>query len=206
VGMEPASGTGASRGADASTHHRVRSCHSAAERTGCHASGLIRRVRSRSWVWPTYRRHLLQNGSLHRSQLFSPARWVAPVSCRAVAFCEGSTPRGRWEFACRVCGQHSPLPLVSTARAVSMEWQRDRQAAARVSVRLASAAGGSRPVTRARLESQRTPARQHPTCATPAHRGEPVASHRRFARQSGRDPVPCAARALSPLMGRAARS
>ena len=35
---------------------------------------------------------------------------------------------GRWQSASGVCGQHSPLPPVPAARAVSMEWQRDREA------------------------------------------------------------------------------
>ena len=165
---EPAPGTGASAGADTSAHHRVRSCHSAAERAGCHTFGILHHVRSRSWVWPSDRCHLLQNGSLHRSRLSSPARWDAPVSSRAVACCPGATPRGRWKCACRVCGQHSPLPPVSAARAVSMEWPRDREAAPGERA-VASAPGWSCPAPLARLEPQRTPACLHTARATPAH-------------------------------------
>jgi len=80
------------------------------------------------------------------------------------------------------------------------------QAAARVSVRLASAAGRSRPVALARLGPQSTPARLHPARATPTHRGEPAASRHCSARHRGRDPVPCAASALASLVGRAAGS
>ncbi len=86
-----------------------------------------------------------------------------------------------------------------------MEWQRDREASPGECA-AASAPGGSRTVAVARLESQRTPARLHAARATPMHRGEPVASRRRFATASGRDPLPCAARARSPLVGDAARS
>jgi hypothetical protein len=52
------------------------------------------------------------------------------------------------------------------------------------------------------LEPQRTPACLYPARATPTPRSEPVAC-RRFATHCGRDPLPCA---LSPLVGRAARS
>lgn len=62
------------------------------------------------------------------------------------------------------------------------------------------------PTALVRLEPQRTPARLYPAGATPTHRDELASSHRRFVTPSRRDPVPCAASALAPLMGRAAGS
>ena len=58
----------------------------------------------------------------------------------------------------------------------------------------------------ARLEPERAPARLYAARATPTHRGEPAASRRSFATQSGSDPVPRAACPFSPLVGRAVRS
>ena len=51
VGVEPASGAGASGRADSSAHDRVCSRHPTAERAGC------RLICSRIWVWPTYHGH-----------------------------------------------------------------------------------------------------------------------------------------------------
>ena len=55
--LEPATGTGTSASALASAHHRVCSRHGKGSLTGCYASSPTRRVRSRLWVWPTYRSH-----------------------------------------------------------------------------------------------------------------------------------------------------
>jgi hypothetical protein len=57
----------------------------------------------------------------------------------------------------------------------------------------------------ARLEPQRTSACLYPARAAPTPRRAPAAS-RRFATHHGRDPLPGAACALAPLVGRAARS
>ena len=90
---------------------------------------------------------------------------------------------GRWQSAYGVCGQHSPLPPVSAARAVSMEWQRDREASPGECT-AASAPAGFGTVALARLEPQSSPARLYAARATPTHRGEPVATCRRFVRHS----------------------
>src|SRR6266404_7289112 len=55
--LEPATGTGTSASALASAHHRVCSRHGQGSLTGCYASSPTRRVRSRLWVWPSYRSH-----------------------------------------------------------------------------------------------------------------------------------------------------
>ncbi len=111
----------------------------------------------------------------------------------------------RWQPARGLCGQHSQLPPLPAARAVSMEWPRHQEAAPGECA-AASAPGGSRTVALARLEPQRAPAQMSAARATPMHRGEPVATRRREALHSGRDPVPCRAGALASLVGRAARS
>jgi hypothetical protein len=46
--------TGASVGADSHTHHRICSCHPAAERAGCHASGFISAC---VWIWSAHHGH-----------------------------------------------------------------------------------------------------------------------------------------------------
>jgi hypothetical protein len=68
----------------------------------------------------THPRHLLENGTLHRSRLSSPARWDPPLSGGAAAAPPGAASRSRWQSAPGVCGQHSRLPSVSTARTVPM--------------------------------------------------------------------------------------
>ena len=85
-----------------------------------------------------------------------------------------------------------------------MAGQRHREAAPGECA-VASTPGGSRTAALARLEPQRTPARLHAARATPTHRGESVAT-RRFARYRGGDPLPCPARALASLVGRATSS
>jgi len=56
------------------------------------------------------------------------------------------------------------------------------------------------------LEPERPPARLYAARATPTHRGEPAACCRRFARQSGSDPVPRTTGAFSSLLASAAGS
>ena len=58
----------------------------------------------------------------------------------------------------------------------------------------------------ARLEPQNAPARLYAARAIPTHRSEPGTSRHRSITPSGCDPVPCAARALASLVGRAACS
>lgn len=67
------------------------------------------------------------------------------------------------------------------------------------------APGGWSAALVARLESQRTSACLHPTRAAPTPRRAPAASLG-FASHHGRNPLPGAACALAPLVGRAARS
>src|SRR5215471_9718642 len=74
--LEPPPGTGTSPQAGAGAHHRVCACHPITERTGCHPSYLIR---SYLWIRSTHHGHVLENGALHRSRLFSPARWDASL-------------------------------------------------------------------------------------------------------------------------------
>jgi hypothetical protein len=149
--------------------------------------------------------HLLEDGSLLGARLSSPARWNAPVSSWAAASPPGAASRSRWKSARGVCGQHSQLSPVSAARAVSMEWQRYREASPGECA-AAFAPGGSRTGTLARLEPESAPACLSAARATPAHRGEPAASCRRFARQSSSDPFPRTTSALPSLMARAASS
>jgi hypothetical protein len=108
------------------------------------------------WIWNLRLEvgHRLENGSLHRSRFSSPAGWDAPLSSRTAASASGAASRGRWQSARGVCGQHSPLPPVSAARAVSMEWERDRQASPGECA-AASAPGGSRTVAATRDWSRR---------------------------------------------------
>jgi hypothetical protein len=155
-------------------------------------------------VWFTHRCYLLENGSLHRSRLSPPARWDAPLSSRKASSPPGTASRGRWKSARGVCGQHSRLPPLPEACALSMEWQCDCEASPGECA-AACAPGRSRTIALAGLESQRPPTRLSAAHATATHRGEPIAS-RRFATHRGRDPLPCAARALAPLLGRAVGS
>lgn len=85
-----------------------------------------------------------------------------------------------------------------------MEWQRDLEAAPGKCA-AASAARGSRPLALARLEPQSTPTGLHAARSAPTHRDEPVAA-RHFAIHPRRDPLPVAADACSPLVGRAVGS
>ena len=96
-------------------------------------------------------------------------------------------------------------PFMAGAGAVSMEWFCDGKAASGERA-VTSAPGGFCPAPLARLEPQSPPACLYPARAAPTPRSEPVASRRHFAPQRGRDPLPCAARALASLVGRAARS
>jgi hypothetical protein len=50
MGMEPASGAGASVRANSTAHDRVCSCHPAGKLAGCF-------IRSRIWVWPAHHSH-----------------------------------------------------------------------------------------------------------------------------------------------------
>src|SRR5436309_9882584 len=95
MGVEPPPGTGASAGTDAHTHHRICTCHLAAERADCHASSLIS---ARDWIWFTHHGHLLEDGSLLGARLSSPARWDAPLSSRKASSPPGAASRGRFFF------------------------------------------------------------------------------------------------------------
>src|SRR6266568_2502795 len=86
-----------------------------------------------------------------------------------------------------------------------MEWQCDGKAAPGQRA-LASAPSGCCPAALARLEPESPPARLPAARAPPTHGDEPVASCRRFVRQSGSNPLPRTTRALSSLMARAAGS
>jgi hypothetical protein len=101
--------------------------------------------------------------------------------------------------------QHSQVSSLSAAPAVPVEWQRHCKTAPGQRA-VASSPGGFCPAPLARLEPQRTPARLSAARAIPTHRGEPGASCRRLARQSGSDPVPPTTRTLSSLLARAAGS
>jgi hypothetical protein len=127
------------------------------------------------------------------------------VSSRAIAFCSGAPPRGRWESACRICGEHAQLSSLPTARAVPVEWCRHRKAPAGERAG-ASAAGGVCPAPLARLEPEITSACLHAARAPPAPGDEPVATRRHFATQCRRDPVSRTTRAVSSLLARAAGS
>ena len=201
MGVESPPGIGASALPDAPAHDRICSRHPTTERASCHLSVLIS---SRVWVWSTHSRHLLENGALPRSRLSSPARWDAPLSSRAAASPPGAASRSRWQSTRGLCGQHSPLPPLPTARTVSMGGQRHGKAAPGKCA-AAPAAGGSCTAALARLEPQNPPTRLHAAGATATHRGQPLAS-RCFATCHGRDLLPCTARTLASLMGRAARA
>jgi hypothetical protein len=69
MGMEPEARTGASVGANASAHHRVRFCYLAAERARLHASS-HRSARIR--VCSACHGHLLENGAFHWLRLSAP--------------------------------------------------------------------------------------------------------------------------------------
>jgi len=116
-----------------------------------------------------------------------------------------AAPRSRWQSTCALQRQDtrlSQLPFtqaVSVARASNHKATSDQCAAA-------SSPRWFRTAVLARLEPESAPARLYAARTTPTHRGEPIAPRRSFATQSGRDPFPRAASALSPLVGRAARS
>ena len=150
MGLEPASGTGASARADSSAHHRVApAIPSHSEQAAAHPVSSVS-----IGVWSTHRCYLLENGSLHRSRLSSPARWDAPLSSRKASSPPGTASRDRWKSARGVCGQHSRLPPLSATRALSMEWQCYREASPGECA-AASAPGGSRTVAASRDWSRR---------------------------------------------------
>lgn len=203
MGVEPASGIGASALPDSHTHDRICSCSPAASRTGGHTSLLLPAPLR---VWVTSQRHLLENGAFFWPRLSPPGRWDVVLSSGKVSPSPGAASRGRWESARGVCSQHSPLPPVSTARAVSMEWRCSHEATAG-QCPSASARGWEEPAPLARLEPQRTPTGLHAARAPPTHRGESPTVCPRFAiTSSGRDPLSCTTCALASLVGRAARS
>ena len=111
----------------------------------------------------------------------------------------------RWESTHGLCRQHPQVSSLSPARAVSMAWQRYREAPPGQRP-AASARRRLCPATLARLEPESPPTRLYATRATPTHRGEPAVFCHRFTRQCGSDPFPRTTRALSSLMARAAGS
>ena len=139
-------------------------------------------------------------GRFGGARLCPPARRDVTLPSQSDPFGTRAAQGSRWESACGLRRQHSQLSSLSAARAVSMEWRRDREAPPGQRA-AASAPGGSRTAALVRLEPQRTPARLSAAGATPTHRGGPAAARRRFARHRGRDLLPCAARAFAPLLG-----
>jgi hypothetical protein len=71
----------------------------------------------------------LESWSLLGARLCLPTRWHAPLPGWPVACSKRAASRSRREPARGLCGQHAQLSPLSSARAVSMEWERDRQTA-----------------------------------------------------------------------------
>ena len=94
-----------------------------------------------------------------------------------------------------------PVRCVSSANGNGSATAKPRQ----VSVLLHPLRVGPAPLLWRDWSPQRTSACLYPARAAPTPRGAP-ATFRRFATHHGCDPLPCAACALAPLVGRAARS
>src|SRR6266566_3186574 len=82
----------------------------------------------------------------------------------------------RWQPACSLCGQHSQLPPLSITRTVSMEWQRDREAAPGECA-AASPQHRGRAAALARLESEGSSTGLHATPASPTGGGPKGTRH-----------------------------
>jgi hypothetical protein len=147
----------------------------------------------------------LESGSFLGAGLRPPARRGAVLSGWQDVAPNRAAPRSRWQSARPLQRQDTRLPRLPFAQAVSVARGSNHEAASDQCT-AASSPGWSRTVALARLEPERAPARLYAARATPTHRGEPAASRRSFATQSGSDPVPRAACPFSPLVGRAVRS
>ena len=146
----------------------------------------------------------MEGWSLLGPRFHAPTRRDASLSSKPGASCSRAASRSRWKPTRGVWRQHPQLSSLSAARAMPMAGECDGETAPGECV-AASAPGGSRTAALARLEPQSAPTRLYATGATATHRGGPVTSHR-FAIRHGRDSLPCAARALAPLVGRVLRS
>ena len=128
-------------------------------------------------------------GQVHLSEwhllAFFPGFPFVPLICRSF--------RSKFCCFCRLTGALRPEPCV-------LSFEDTTQG----SLHLVAQFVGTTAL--ARLEPQSPPACLYPARATPTPRSEPVVSHHHFATHRGGDPLPCAARALAPLVGRAARS
>jgi hypothetical protein len=135
---------------------------------------------------PTFLSSLMGRCAVQQESLFTPRSGKA-LPMAVCAWCM----RPALATAARVRGVSSASGMPARPRSRS-----PRECAA------PSAAGGSRTIALALLPPQSAPARLSAARAAPTHRGEPIATCRRAACHSGRDPVPCAARALASLVGR----
>jgi len=138
---EPPPGAGASGGTNAAAHHRVCPCHSGASRTsGCLTCAYI-------WLCSPRSRHPPRKTGRFTGADF-PLQPDGTLRCPAGQLLSAQEQRRarRWEPAHCVCGQHSPLPPLSVARAVPMEWRGNSKAGARVSVLLHPLLVGDQPL------------------------------------------------------------
>ncbi len=132
---------GASGGTNAAAHHRVCPCHSGASRTsGCLTCAYI-------WLCSPRSRHPPRKTGRFTGADF-PLQPDGTLRCPAGQLLSAQEQRRarRWEPAHCVCGQHSPLPPLSVARAVPMEWRGNSKAGARVSVLLHPLLVGDQPL------------------------------------------------------------
>ncbi|EFH82681.1 hypothetical protein [Ktedonobacter racemifer] len=196
MGLEPAFGTRPSPSSRSGSYDRVCACSPASLST--HAP-FLRVCSSRGGL-------CMEGRSLLGPRFHAPPRWDTSLSSQPGASYPGTAPRSRQQPAHRVRGQHSQLPVLSVARAVSMAGACHEEAAPGQPA--ASSAGRwSRTTALAGLEPQRASACLPAARVSPTHRDvHPPASSGRFASHCGSGPFSCRASTHSSLLESASGS
>jgi hypothetical protein len=84
-------------------------------------------TRGLQWLCSSSGRISMEGETLLGPRFHAPARRNTPLSSKPGASGPGAASRSRWQPTRGVCGQHSQLSPLPAARAMSMEWQRDRE-------------------------------------------------------------------------------
>jgi hypothetical protein len=144
----------------------------------------------------------MEGWSFLGQRFHAPTRRDASLSSKPAAPCSGAAPRSRWEPTRGVCRQHSQLPSLSAARAMSMEWQCYGEAApGQRSPASPQRRGRAAPL--ARLESKSSLTCVHPTPASPTGGGTKGTGHHSQSRRPVFASFQSIPGALSALLGRA---
>src|SRR5947208_8055804 len=119
VGVELASGVGAAVRADSSAH----GLSFAPAQAEANAQQPVTCGYSKPTVAAPWKA-----GRFGGARLCPPARRDVTLPSQSDPFGTRAAQGNRWESACGLRRQHSQLSSLSAARAVSMEWRRDREA------------------------------------------------------------------------------